>query len=137
SFSGDGLRDDVKAAVGCGLEMVEGGADLLDVGAESTRPGAQPVSIEDEIARVVPVIGALVRETDVPVSIDTSKPEVIRAVVPLLSQLLDTPYYFPITVAAMRLDPVWDPIRRDPRFQVLLQNATGNRQSTVAESGNH
>ncbi|HEX6612738.1 MAG TPA: dihydropteroate synthase, partial [Rhodanobacteraceae bacterium] len=47
SFSGDGLRDDVKAAVGCGLEMVEGGADLLDVGAESTRPGAQPVSIED------------------------------------------------------------------------------------------
>ena len=79
SFSGDGLRDDVKAAVGRGLEMVEEGADLLDVGAESTRPGAQPVSIEDEIARVVPVIEALVRETDVPVSVDTSKPEVMRA----------------------------------------------------------
>ena len=79
SFSGDGLRDDVKAAVGRGLEMVEEGADLLDVGAESTRPGAQPVSIEDEIARVVPVIQALVRETDVPVSVDTSKPEVMRA----------------------------------------------------------
>lgn len=79
SFSGDGLRDDVKAAVGRGLGMVEDGADLLDVGGESTRPGAQPVSIEDEIARVVPVIEALVRETDVPVSVDTSKPEVMRA----------------------------------------------------------
>jgi len=79
SFSGDGLRDDVKAAVGRGLEMVEEGADLLDVGGESTRPGAQPVSAEDEIARVVPVIEALVRETDVPISVDTSKPEVMRA----------------------------------------------------------
>ncbi|MGN6729397.1 MAG: dihydropteroate synthase [Rhodanobacteraceae bacterium] len=79
SFSGDGLADDVRAAVGRGLEMVEAGADLLDVGGESTRPGAQPVSVEDEIARVVPVIEALVRETDVPISIDTSKPEVMRA----------------------------------------------------------
>src|SRR5690348_18105348 len=65
-FRSDGLRDDVKAAVGRGLEMVEEGADLLDVGAESTRPGAQPVSAAEEIARVVPVIEALVRETDVP-----------------------------------------------------------------------
>src|SRR5690348_17678698 len=78
-FRSDGLRDDVKAAVGRGLEMVEEGADLLDVGGESTRPGAQPVSAEDEIARVVPVIEALVRETDVPISVDTSKPEVMRA----------------------------------------------------------
>ena len=81
SFSGDGLRDDVKAAVGRGLEMVEEGADLLDVGAESTRPGAQPVSAEDEIARVVPVIEALAKCVAVPISIDTSKPEVMRAAV--------------------------------------------------------
>jgi dihydropteroate synthase len=81
SFSGDGLRDDVNAAVGRGLEMVEEGADLLDVGAESTRPGAQPVSAEDEIARVVPVIEALAKCVAVPISIDTSKPEVMRAAV--------------------------------------------------------
>src|SRR6185437_6048 len=73
SFSGDGLARDVRAAVGRGLEMVEEGADLLDIGAESTRPGAQPVSGEDEIARVVSVIELLARETDLPISIDTSK----------------------------------------------------------------
>ncbi|HET7557132.1 MAG TPA: dihydropteroate synthase [Rhodanobacteraceae bacterium] len=92
SFSGDGLRGDAKAAVGRGLEMAEEGADLLDVGAESTRPGAQPVSIEDEIARVVPVIEALVRETDVPVSIDTSKPEVMRAAVAAGAGLINDVY---------------------------------------------
>ena len=79
SFSGDGLRDDVRAAVGRGLEMVEEGADMLDVGAESTRPGAEPVPADEEIARVVPVIEALARETDLPISVDTSKPEVMRA----------------------------------------------------------
>src|SRR5579885_2396675 len=81
SFSGDGVGGDVCAAVGRGLEMVEQGADLLDVGAESTRPGAEPIDAQDEIARVVPVIEALVRECGVPVSVDTSKPEVMRAAV--------------------------------------------------------
>ena len=81
SFSGDGLADDVCAAVGRGLEMVEQGVDLLDVGAESTRPGAEPVDAQAEIARVVPVIEMLARESGVPISIDTSKPEVMRAAV--------------------------------------------------------
>jgi dihydropteroate synthase len=92
SFSGDGLRDDVRAAVGRGLEMVEEGADLLDVGGESTRPGAQPVPAEEEIARVVPVIEALARETDVPISIDTSKPEVMRAAVGAGAGLINDVY---------------------------------------------
>ena len=81
SFSSDGLGDDVRAAVGRGLEMVEQGADLLDVGAESTRPGAEPVDAQTEISRVVPVIEMLARESGVPISIDTSKPEVMRAAV--------------------------------------------------------
>jgi dihydropteroate synthase len=92
SFSGDGLRDDVRAAVGRGLEMVEEGADLLDVGGESTRPGAQPVSVEEEIARVVPVIEALAHETDVPISVDTSKPEVMRAAVAAGAGLINDVY---------------------------------------------
>jgi dihydropteroate synthase len=92
AFSGDGLRDDVRAAVGRGLEMVEEGADLLDVGGESTRPGAQPVPAEEEIARVVPVIEALARETDVPISIDTSKPEVMRAAVGAGAGLINDVY---------------------------------------------
>ncbi|MEO7148344.1 MAG: dihydropteroate synthase, partial [Rhodanobacteraceae bacterium] len=81
SFSGDGLSDDVGAAVARGVAMVEQGADLLDVGGESTRPGADEISVEEEIARVVPVIEALVRAVEVPISIDTSKPSVMRAAV--------------------------------------------------------
>ncbi|MGN6312253.1 MAG: dihydropteroate synthase [Rhodanobacteraceae bacterium] len=92
SFSGDGLRDDVRAAVGRGLEMVEEGADLLDVGGESTRPGAEPVPVEEEIARVVPVIQALARETDVPISVDTSKPEVMRAAIDAGAGLVNDVY---------------------------------------------
>ncbi|HEY9112215.1 MAG TPA: dihydropteroate synthase [Rhodanobacteraceae bacterium] len=81
SFSGDGLAGDVGAAVAQGLAMVDAGADMLDVGAESTRPGATPVSADEEIARVVPVIAALAKRVGVPISIDTSKPEVMRAAV--------------------------------------------------------
>ncbi|MBS0569752.1 MAG: dihydropteroate synthase [Proteobacteria bacterium] len=81
SFSGDGLRGDVDAAVAQGVAMAEQGADLLDVGAESTRPGAGEIPAEDEIARVVPVIEALAKRVEVPISIDTSKPEVMRAAV--------------------------------------------------------
>ncbi|MGH8214287.1 MAG: dihydropteroate synthase [Rhodanobacteraceae bacterium] len=81
SFSGDGLAGDLDAAVAQGVAMVEQGADMLDVGAESTRPGAEPVSDADERARVAPVVEALAKRLEVPISIDTSKPEVMRAAV--------------------------------------------------------
>jgi dihydropteroate synthase len=81
SFSGDGLHDDVQAAVAQGVAMVEQGADMLDVGAESTRPGATTVEAATEAERVVPVIEALAKRVEVPISIDTSKPEVMRAAV--------------------------------------------------------
>lgn len=81
SFSDGGAHFDVDAAVAHGLRLVEEGADLLDVGGESTRPGAAEVAADEEIRRVVPVIERLVRQTAVPVSIDTSKPEVMRAAV--------------------------------------------------------
>ena len=76
SFSGDGLGSDVDAAVAQGRRFEEEGADILDVGGESTRPGFQPISAAEEIERVVPVIRRLVRETSLPISIDTSKVEV-------------------------------------------------------------
>ena len=78
SFSGDGLNADVALAREQAQRFVEEGAAVLDVGGESTRPGAPPVSIEEEIKRVVPVIEAI-RHLGVPVSIDTWKPEVMRA----------------------------------------------------------
>src|SRR3990170_5348142 len=69
SFSGDGLGRDVEAAVAQGKRFAAEGADILDVGGQSTRPGFQEVSPEEEIARVVPVIERLGREVDVPISI--------------------------------------------------------------------
>ena len=69
------------AAVAHGLQMVAQGADLLDIGGESTRPGAAPVSAAQEMDRVLPVIEALAARTPVPISVDTSTPEVMRAAV--------------------------------------------------------
>jgi dihydropteroate synthase len=81
SFSDGGAHVDAAAAVAHGLKLVKDGADLLDIGGESTRPKAEPVSVQEEIARVVPVIEALAMQTSVPISVDTSKPEVMRAAV--------------------------------------------------------
>ncbi|HVF35958.1 MAG TPA: dihydropteroate synthase [Candidatus Saccharimonadia bacterium] len=81
SFSDGGAYGDVDTAVARGVAMVEEGADLVDIGGESTRPGANAVTAAEEIARVVPVIEALSKRVVVPISIDTSKPEVMRAAV--------------------------------------------------------
>ena len=81
SFSDGGRFASVEAAVEHGLDMVAEGADLIDVGGESTRPGAEPVGVDEELARVIPVIEALARQVAVPVSVDTSRPEVMRAAV--------------------------------------------------------
>jgi dihydropteroate synthase len=79
SFSGDGLDDDQEGAVLQGRRMVHEGADFLDVGGESTRPGHVPITTEDEISRTEAVVRRLSRESGVPVSIDTYKLEVAEA----------------------------------------------------------
>ena len=79
SFSGDGLAGRPDAAVEQGVRMAAEGADLLDVGGESTRPGHEPVGEEDELGRVLPVVERLAARVDVPISIDTTKAGVARA----------------------------------------------------------
>jgi dihydropteroate synthase len=79
SFSDGGQFADVQAAVAHGLRLAGEGADMLDVGGESTRPGAAEVSVEEELQRVIPVIEQLVARTALPIAVDTSKPEVMRA----------------------------------------------------------
>lgn len=79
SFSGDGLSDDLAAAITHGRRLVAEGADILDLGAESSRPGAQPISATQELDRLLPVIDGLL-DCGVPVSVDTTKPEVMRVV---------------------------------------------------------
>jgi len=81
SFSDGGYFCDPEAAIGQARRLIAEGADILDVGGESTRPGAGPVAEADEIARVVPVIEAIRRESAVPISIDTMKAAVARAAV--------------------------------------------------------
>lgn len=81
SFSDGGAHATTQAAVAHGLRLAEEGADILDVGGESTRPGADEVPVAEELRRVVPVVERLVRGTALPVSVDTSSPEVMRAAV--------------------------------------------------------
>ncbi|MDP1607387.1 MAG: dihydropteroate synthase [Rhodocyclaceae bacterium] len=80
SFSGDGVGGDVATAIAHAAAQRDAGADLLDLGAESSRPGAAPVPAEVELARLLPVLHA-VRDWGLPISVDTAKPEVMRAVI--------------------------------------------------------
>jgi dihydropteroate synthase len=107
SFSGDGTGDDVAAAVARGLEAAEAGADLLDVGGESTRPGASPVDATAEIERVVPVVAALHAATRLPISVDTSKAAVARAA---------------LESGAEMVNDVWG-LRRDPELATVVAEA--------------
>ncbi len=77
SFSDGGRYASTRLAVEHALQMVEEGADMLDIGGESTRPGAEPVPLDEELRRVIPVIEALAAQTDIPLSIDTYKAQVM------------------------------------------------------------
>ena len=99
SFSGDGLSN-VKAAIAQAKRFVAEGADIIDVGGESTRPNASPVSTDDELRRVIPVIENLASELPVPLSIDTYKAEVARSA---------------IAAGAKMVNDVWE-LKRDPKI---------------------
>lgn len=101
SFSGDGLLQNdlwLQRAVEQGIRFVEEGAHLLDVGGESTRPGAEPVDAEEELRRVVPVIRALAQRVNVPISVDTYKAGVAEAA-------LDNGAHLVNDVWGLRMDP--------------------------------
>ena len=79
SFSDGGVSATTKAGIAHALQLAEDGADILDIGGESTRPGSDPVSLEEELSRVIPVIEALAGRIDARISIDTRKAAVMRA----------------------------------------------------------
>jgi dihydropteroate synthase len=98
SFSDGGLHADPEAAAERGLALAADGADILDIGGESTRPGADPVPAEEEIRRVVPVVEAVRRRSGVLISVDTTKAEVARRALDAGADIIND-------VSALRFDP--------------------------------
>ncbi|MCK7593270.1 dihydropteroate synthase [Pseudomarimonas salicorniae] len=117
SFSDGGALADVEAAVAHAQKLVEEGADLLDIGGESTRPGAEAVAAATELARVIPVLERLVDAVDVPVSVDTSKPEVMRAAIEAGAHMIND-------VNALRADGALDAVAAS-RVAVCLMHMQG------------
>ena len=118
SFSDGGRFLDPAAAVEQGLRLAEEGADILDVGGESSRPGAEPVSAEAEAERVVGVVEALAAKSGLPVSIDTSKSVVARAALDAGAQIVND-------VAAGRFDPALLGVAAERRAPIVLMHMSG------------
>jgi dihydropteroate synthase len=118
SFSDGGEFLDPDAAVEHGLRLVAEGADLLDVGGESTRPGSEPVSAAEELHRVLPVVARLARRAGVPVSIDTTKAEVARAA-------LEAGAAFVNETSALRRDPAMAGVVAAAGVPVCLMHMLG------------
>jgi dihydropteroate synthase len=130
SFSGDGLLSDqewVKKAVEQGVRFAQEGAHILDVGGESTRPGAEPVDAETELQRVVPVIEALSREVDLPISIDTYKAEVAAAA-------LDAGAHLVNDVWGLRMDPALAGLCAQRQVPVIVMHNRSHPRDAVQEA---
>ena len=89
SFSDGGVFFDRKSAISHGLDMVEEGADIIDIGGESTRPGSKPLELEEELRRVIPVIESLAKEVKIPISIDTYKSTVAQRAIEAGAQIIN------------------------------------------------
>jgi len=89
SFYADSRQLDAQEAIEAGIRMVEEGADILDVGGESSRPGSDPVSNEEELSRVLPVLEGLLKSVDVPISVDTCKSSVARDALALGAHIIN------------------------------------------------
>lgn len=118
SFSDGGRYPDVESAVARGVEMVREGASIVDVGGESTRPGAEAVSEAEELERVIPVIRGLRQRTPAPISIDTCKAEVAR-------QALDAGADMVNDVSALRFDPAMVRLVAGEAVPVVLMHMQG------------
>jgi dihydropteroate synthase len=123
SFSDGGLHVDMASAVSFGLRCVDEGADLLDVGGESTRPGAELITAEEELRRVLPVIRALAGQVSVPLSIDTTKAEVARAALEAGAELVND-------ISGGRFDPALPGVVADAGAVFIAGHVRG---STLAQ----
>ena len=125
SFSDGGQFNQLEQAVSRARYLVEAGADILDIGGESSRPGAQPVPAEEELRRVVPVIRALRELTDIPISIDTTKAEVLAAAIAAGADILND-------ISAGLLDPEMLATAAKLEVPVILMHMRGTPRTMQA-----
>jgi dihydropteroate synthase len=134
SFSDGGRFDRVELAVEHAFRMQQEGADIIDIGGESTRPGADAVSVDEELDRVIPVIRAIRQQSAIPISIDTSKPEVMRAAVTEGADMVndvnalqamgatETCGELAVTVCLMHMQGQPRTMQQDPRYADVVQD---------------
>ncbi len=122
SFSNGGLFFETDKAISHAKELVESGADLLDIGGESTRPGAKFVSLDEELRRVIPVIEGLASQIRVPISIDTYKSEVAREALRAGAEIIND-------ISALRFDPKMVRVAKSCDVPVVLMHMNGNPQT--------
>jgi len=127
SFADGGLRFDPDAAIAGAVEMVEDGADLLDIGGESTRPGADPLPVTEELRRIEPVLEGLRGRVDVPISIDTYKAAVADRALDLGATIVND-------ISALTYDPPLGAVVARRRAAVVLMHTRGRSAAMYAEA---
>ena len=122
SFADGGRYLDSEKAIAHGIALASQGADIVDIGGESTRPGARPVSAGEEMGRVLPVIRGLRRTLSIPISIDTTKADVARAAVDEGADMVND-------ISALRFDPAMAPLVAAAKLPVVLMHMLGTPQT--------
>jgi dihydropteroate synthase len=122
SFSDGGRYFDVDNAIACGRELEQNGADIIDVGGESTRPGSEPVPEAEEMRRVIPVIEGLAGTVKVPISIDTYRSAVARPAIEAGAQIVND-------ISGFRFDDNMPQVVTDTRAGVVLMHSRGSRET--------
>lgn len=122
SFSDGGRYLDSEKAIAHGIRLAQEGADIIDVGGESTRPGARPLSAQEEVGRVLPVIRGLSRAVSIPISVDTYKEDVARAALDEGADIVND-------ISALRFDPGMAPLIAAEKVPVVLMHMQGTPQT--------
>jgi dihydropteroate synthase len=126
SFSDGGLFFDKEKAVAHGLRMVEEGADLIDIGGESTRPGSKPLGLEEELQRVIPVIESIAKEVGIPISIDTYKSQVAERAIEAGADIIND-------ISGLHFDPNLSYVAAKHDIPIILMHIRGTPETMQRE----
>jgi dihydropteroate synthase len=122
SFSDGGLFFDKDNAVSHGVKMVEEGADIIDIGGESTKPGSKPIELEEELRRVIPVIESIAKEADVPISIDTYKSTVAQRAIEAGAEIIND-------ISGLHFDPGLANVAAKGNIPLILMHIRGTPET--------